>query len=217
MPDYKPTRVSGPPVDGFPLTLAYLATWPPYYTEARPHLGRDYGCPDKTPVKNPYLNPVRVKAVHLVDAQNKPLDGWGDGTLGNICILDMEDTEFFGGFAHMSRIDVKPDQVLSPGQLIGLSGASGFVDGAHLHWQHSADVNFSRSAKTEDPMSGLVGTVTLVDVNNSLTNLSNVVGADRLAGIARDEAMARELAGIAKTNLDILKALGALSNALPKG
>lgn len=210
MPNYKPTRVTGAPVEGFELTLGYLDLWPPYYTAERPHLGRDYGCPTGTPVRNPYLNPVRVKAVHKVDANNKPLDGWGDGSLGNIVILDMEDTEFFGGFAHLSRIDVQPSQVLSPGQVIGLSGATGTVSGAHLHWQHSADQNFSRAAKTEDPMRGLVTEAPADDLRESLNNLNAAVIDIRDAGAARDAALDSRLKGIER-------GIQALVNALPKG
>ncbi len=35
---------------------------------------------------------------------------------------------------HLSRIDVEPGQVIQQGEQLGLSGATGRVTGAHLHW-----------------------------------------------------------------------------------
>jgi murein DD-endopeptidase MepM/ murein hydrolase activator NlpD len=37
-------------------------------------------------------------------------------------------------YAHLSRIDVKLDQIVENGQVLGLSGATGRVTGPHLHW-----------------------------------------------------------------------------------
>jgi len=52
---------------------------------------------------------------------------------GRIVIVD-HGTGIFSTYAHLSRIDVKPDQRVTKSQLIGLSGATGRVNGPHLHW-----------------------------------------------------------------------------------
>lgn len=52
---------------------------------------------------------------------------------GNIIIVD-HGTGIFSNYAHLSRIDVEPGQLLEKGQLMGYSGATGRVNGPHLHW-----------------------------------------------------------------------------------
>ncbi len=43
------------------------------------------------------------------------------------------------GYSHMSRLNVKTGDEVSRGQLLGLSGATGRVTAAHLHWTVSVD------------------------------------------------------------------------------
>jgi hypothetical protein len=52
---------------------------------------------------------------------------------GNIIIVD-HGTGIFSNYAHLSRIDVEPGQHIEKGQPMGLSGATGRVNGPHLHW-----------------------------------------------------------------------------------
>lgn len=37
-------------------------------------------------------------------------------------------------YAHLSRIDVAPGQLVERGEVVGLAGATGRVTGPHLHW-----------------------------------------------------------------------------------
>jgi murein DD-endopeptidase MepM/ murein hydrolase activator NlpD len=48
---------------------------------------------------------------------------------------------------HLSRIDVKPGQMVEKGQRIGLSGATGRVTGPHLHWAIRWDNSYLDPAK----------------------------------------------------------------------
>ena len=62
---------------------------------------------------------------------------------GNTVILD-HGLGLFTLYAHLSRLDVKFDQMVSKGQHLGLSGATGRVNGPHLHWGvklHGLSVN----------------------------------------------------------------------------
>ena len=52
---------------------------------------------------------------------------------GNIVIID-HGNGIFTNYAHLSQIQVRPGQHVARGHQIGLSGATGRVNGPHLHW-----------------------------------------------------------------------------------
>ncbi len=55
---------------------------------------------------------------------------------GNMVIIN-HGGGVFSGYAHMSQLDVAVGQPVDRGQYLGLSGATGLVAGAHLHWEMS--------------------------------------------------------------------------------
>lgn len=53
---------------------------------------------------------------------------------GNYVVID-HGWGVFSAYGHMSEIDVTVGQIVEPGQLLGLIGKTGRVDGPHLHWE----------------------------------------------------------------------------------
>lgn len=84
------------------------------------HAGRDVASPPGRPVKAANSGTVLV-------AQKL----W---MRGNTVLLD-HGLGVFSLYCHLSRIDVRPGQAVSKGQVIGRVGATGFVTGPHLHWE----------------------------------------------------------------------------------
>jgi murein DD-endopeptidase MepM/ murein hydrolase activator NlpD len=99
-----------------------------------PHGGTDFLSPAGTPIKAPNAGLV-VCARDLYFT-------------GNTVIID-HGLGLFSMLAHLSRIDVKEGDSVTPSQIIGLVGATGRVTGPHLHWALS--VNGARV----DPLSAL--------------------------------------------------------------
>ncbi|MDQ1049157.1 M23 family metallopeptidase [Streptomyces sp. V4I2] len=71
--------------------------------------------------------------------------GWG-GSYGNNIVIKMNDGTYTQ-YGHLSSIGVSVGQTVTPGQQIGLSGATGNVTGAHLHFEarttaeYGSDIN----------------------------------------------------------------------------
>lgn len=84
------------------------------------HGGMDIAAPSGTPIVAPAPAIVRLAT--------------GPFALeGNLVILD-HGFGLYSVMMHLSRIDVKPGQILAQGEQLGLIGATGRATGPHLHW-----------------------------------------------------------------------------------
>jgi murein DD-endopeptidase MepM/ murein hydrolase activator NlpD len=72
-------------------------------------------------------------SVHAVGSGTVVEAGWG-GSYGNNIVIKMNDGTYTQ-YGHLSSIGVSDGQTVAPGQQIGLSGATGNVTGAHLHFE----------------------------------------------------------------------------------
>ncbi|MFI2424243.1 M23 family metallopeptidase [Streptomyces sp. NPDC018955] len=84
------------------------------------HTGVDFHAASGTPVQS-------VGVGTVVEA------GWG-GAYGNQVVIKMHDGTYTQ-YGHLSSIGVSVGQQVAAGQQIGLSGATGNVTGAHLHFE----------------------------------------------------------------------------------
>ncbi|MCK8435559.1 M23 family metallopeptidase [Streptomyces sp. D2-8] len=72
-------------------------------------------------------------SVHAVGAGTVVEAGWG-GSYGNQIVIKMNDGTYTQ-YGHLSSAGVSVGQQVTPGQQIGLSGATGNVTGPHLHFE----------------------------------------------------------------------------------
>lgn len=85
-----------------------------------PHYGVDVANKTGTPILAPAAGTIRLAVT--------------DFTLeGGLVIID-HGFNLFSSMLHLSRVDVKPGDVVAQGQQIGAIGATGRATGPHLHW-----------------------------------------------------------------------------------
>jgi len=101
----------------FPITTQYGA---PSAFDRTPHLGIDFGTPEGTPI----YAPADMK-ITRADAR--------DPGGGNIIIGQYGDIELV--FAHLSSFAANVGDTVQQGEIIGYTGSSGHVTGAHLHFE----------------------------------------------------------------------------------
>jgi len=85
-----------------------------------PHLGLDLAVPEGTPIHAPAAGIVTFAEPDLVLTGGTVLIDHGHGLSSS--------------FLHMSRLDVKPGEHISRGQVIGAAGMTGRATGPHVHW-----------------------------------------------------------------------------------
>lgn len=92
----------------------------PVYGYVMPHTGTDYRAPTGTPI--------------LAVADGVVVRSTWDDRAGNYVRVD-HGGAIWTGYSHLSRRDVAVGQRVSLGQRLGLSGATGAAEGAHLHFE----------------------------------------------------------------------------------
>jgi peptidoglycan DL-endopeptidase CwlO len=101
------------PVQG-PITSPFGPRWGGF------HPGIDIGIPEGTPI-------------HAAAAGTVIYCGWESG-YGNLVVVDHHNG-LATAYAHQSRIEVSCNQNVEQGQVLGLSGCTGFCTGPHLHFE----------------------------------------------------------------------------------
>ena len=107
-----------------PITAGY-----PTYPSGGRHRGIDFGVKVGTAIGSAHSGTV-VSAVN----DNKNTYPNGPRTFGSYVLIKGNNGKYFR-YGHLSRVDVKPGDIVSQGQQLGLSGNSGYSSGPHLHFQ----------------------------------------------------------------------------------
>lgn len=102
------------------------------------HRGVDFGCPVGTTVRAPADGVVVPFA--------------NDGSFGiGVCLRHADGWHTL--YAHLSARAVADGQAVRAGDVIGMTGATGFVTGPHLHWQLCRSADFPADIdQSRDPL-----------------------------------------------------------------
>lgn len=192
------------PVPGAILTGGFKETGPVY--PAGGHKGVDWGgVADGVAVYSFATTPTKVFAIHEVDGHNNPLDGWGNGSLGNCVVVDHIGTPWYGYYCHLQNIGpIAVGVDLFPGSIVGYVGRTGQVTGTHLHHAlckntgHVGDVNtefadprlFVTAAPTAPPPLSLEARLARLERIVAAYGVKKFTSPDVYTTISGEEALA---------------------------
>ncbi|MDB5896513.1 MAG: hypothetical protein JWP22_1044 [Ramlibacter sp.] len=119
------------PMEVTRITSGFSMRMHPILNTWRAHKGVDYGAPTGAPVRT--IGEGRVDFAGTMSGYGNLVQidhGKGDTTV----------------YAHLSRVDVRPGQVVERGQRIGAVGSTGWATGPHLHFE------FRQNGEQKDPL-----------------------------------------------------------------
>ncbi|MDQ0776464.1 murein DD-endopeptidase MepM/ murein hydrolase activator NlpD [Streptomyces aurantiacus] len=106
------------------------------------HSGQDFAVSSGT----------QVVAAHGGTVVKTGGNGAGDGPAYGNAVVIKHGNGTYSQYAHLSRVDVKPGQVVKTGQPIALSGNTGNSSGPHLHFEIRTTANYGSAV---DPVAFL--------------------------------------------------------------
>ncbi|MEV7137269.1 M23 family metallopeptidase [Streptomyces tauricus] len=106
------------------------------------HSGQDFAVSSGT----------QVVAAHSGTVVKTGGNGAGDGPAYGNAVVIKHSNGTYSQYAHLSRVDVKPGQVVKTGQRIALSGNTGNSSGPHLHFEIRTSANYGSAV---DPVAFL--------------------------------------------------------------
>lgn len=127
------------PVKGYKLSASFAQAGNMWNST---HSGQDFAVKSGT----------KVVAAHGGTVVKAGGNGAGDGPAYGNAVVIKHANGTFSQYAHLSRVDVKPGQVVKTGQHIAYSGNTGNSSGPHLHFEIRKTANYGSAV---DPVSFL--------------------------------------------------------------
>ena len=157
------------PLEFSRVSSGFAMRFHPIHKTWRAHLGTDFAAPTGTAVRT-----IGDGVVEFAGTQNG---------FGNVVFVKHRN-QHVTVYAHLSRIDVRPNQAVEQGQTIGAVGATGWATGPHLHFE------FRDNGQHQDPMLIAKQSEAAAPVSAAARPAFN-----RLAAVMRTQLASAELIG----------------------